>query len=77
MENKDYIRVFTGSYIQATLIKSRFEEANISPVIKNDTESGRLAGFGPTVVDQVQVFVHQDEHATALEILDTIKDEIN
>ena len=62
MENKDYIRIFTGSDIQGTFIKSKLEEVGISPIIKNETESARLAGFGPSVVNQVQIFVHKDEH---------------
>ncbi|MCM5663242.1 putative signal transducing protein [Galbibacter mesophilus] len=77
MENKDYIRIFTGSDIQATYIKSKLEEAGISPVIKNETESARLAGFGPSVINQVQMFVHQDEHTAALAILSEAEKGLN
>ena len=77
MENKDYIRIFTGSDIQGTFIKRKLEEVGISPIIKNETESARLAGFGPSVVNQVQIFVHKDEHTAALEILATVDGGIN
>ncbi|WP_417443907.1 putative signal transducing protein [Joostella sp.] len=77
MENKDYIRIFTGSSIQAGLLQSRLEEVAISPVIKNETESARLAGFGPSVINQVQLFVHKDEHDKALEILTGIEKEFS
>ncbi|QLE02329.1 DUF2007 domain-containing protein [Galbibacter sp. BG1] len=77
MENEDYIRIFTGSDIQATFIKSKLEEVGIVPVIKNETESGRLAGFGPSIVNQVRMFVHKDEHTAALAVLSDAEKGLN
>ncbi|MDG3582137.1 MULTISPECIES: putative signal transducing protein [Galbibacter] len=76
MENQDYIRIYTGSSIQAGLLEERLKAATINPVIKNETESGRLAGFGPSVVDQVQVFVHKDEHAKAMQIFQEVEKDL-
>ncbi|EKF54760.1 hypothetical protein I215_10650 [Galbibacter marinus] len=68
MEDKDYIRIFTGSNIISKRLVQLLKEAGINPIVRNETESARLAGFGPTVVDQVQIFVHKDEHNRALQI---------
>jgi len=68
MEDQNYIRIFTGSTVMSKQLESWLKEAGINPVIKNETESGRLAGFGPAIIDQVQVFVHKDEYERALKI---------
>ncbi|WP_417362804.1 putative signal transducing protein [Galbibacter sp.] len=68
MEDQNYIRIFTGSIVMSKQLEYRLKEAGINPVIKNETESGRLAGFGPAIIDQVQVFVHKDEYEHALKI---------
>ncbi len=68
MEDQDYIRIFTGSNIISKRLEQQLKKAGINPIVKNETESARLAGFGPAVVDQVQIFVHKDEHARAIKI---------
>jgi len=56
-----YIKIFTGSFIVVQRITSRLETVGISPVIKDETESGRLAGFGPPIPGQQEMFVHETE----------------
>ncbi len=56
-----YIKIFTGSFIIVQLITSKLEAVGISPVIKDETESGRLAGFGPPIPGQQEMFVHENE----------------
>lgn len=68
MEDQNYIRIFTGSTIMSKRLEQQLKQAGINPIVKNETESGRLAGFGPAIVDQVQVFVHKDEQQRALKI---------
>lgn len=75
MEEQDYIRIFTGSNIISKRLEQQLKEAGINPIVKNETESGRLAGFGPAIVDQVQVFVHKDEQQRALEISEELLSE--
>jgi hypothetical protein len=64
----DFKRIYTGSLVNAQHIEGKLKEFNITPVIKDESESGRLAGFAPPVFGQVRVFVHKDEFekATAL-----------
>ncbi|GLB52425.1 hypothetical protein NBRC110019_14650 [Neptunitalea chrysea] len=58
---KDFEKIFEGSSIAAQQIVSILEENNIEPIIKDETESGRLAGFAPKIINNVQVFVHKNE----------------
>lgn len=60
---KDFEKIFEGSSISAQQIVTLLEENNIEPIVKDETESGRLAGFAPKIINNVQVFVHKDELA--------------
>ena len=66
-----YQRIYTGSFVIVTLLVSKLEEIGITPIIKDETESGRLAGFGPSVPGQQQVFVHEDELDKAVPIVES------
>lgn len=63
-----YIKIFTGSSMEVLAIKNTLESINIIPVIKDEAQSARLAGFGATS-DQLQVYVHKDELARAQKAL--------
>jgi hypothetical protein len=65
-----YQRIYTGSFVIVTLLVSKLEEVGITPIIKDETESGRLAGFGPSVPGQQQVFVHDNELDKAVPIVE-------
>jgi hypothetical protein len=65
-----YQRIYTGSFVIVTLLVSKLEEIGITPIIKDETESGRLAGFGPSVPGQQQVFVHDNELDKAVPIVE-------
>ena len=49
--------------------KNALAEASITPVIKDESESARLAGFGQTSPMLQRVFVHEDEYDNAKAIL--------
>lgn len=71
-----YQRIYTGSFVIVTLLVSKLEEIGITPIIKDETESGRLAGFGPSVPGQQQVYVHEDELDKAVPIVQTALSEM-
>lgn len=50
------------------------EKEGIRPIVKDETESGRLAGFAPTVFNQSQLFVHKDEWDAASAVLSYFQD---
>ncbi|WP_224482717.1 putative signal transducing protein [Robertkochia aurantiaca] len=77
MNDDQYIRIFTGTEIDAGRLKEKLENLDITPIIKNEGESGRLAGFAPPVFNQVRVYVHKDEHSKAIPVLEELEKEIN
>ena len=50
-------------------LRNALAEENISPVVKDEAESARLAGFGQTAPLMQRVFVHEDEYDKAKSIL--------
>ena len=65
-----YKHIFTGPLVNAQLIEAKLNEIGISPLIRDESESGRLAGFAPPVFGQVQLFVHEDEADKAQPVID-------
>lgn len=69
MSQSTFQHLFTGSNIDVLAIKNALAEASITPVIKDESESARLAGFGQTSPMLQRVFVHEDEYDNAKAIL--------
>ncbi|MDG1715214.1 DUF2007 domain-containing protein [Lacinutrix sp.] len=76
MTDSEYIKIYTGGTIIVQIIKQRLEAEGINPIIKDETESGRLAGFGATLIGQPEVFVHESETAVAVRIVETVRSEM-
>lgn len=69
MSSPSYLHLFSGSSIDVLAIRNALAEENISPVVKDEAESARLAGFGQTAPLMQRVFVHEDEYDKAKSIL--------
>jgi hypothetical protein len=69
MFKENYTKIFQGSFIITNRIVSELENNNISPLIKNEIESGRLAGFGVVDSHPISVYVFKDEIEKANNIL--------
>ncbi|MDA9127980.1 DUF2007 domain-containing protein [Flavobacteriaceae bacterium] len=61
-------RIFTGPSLVAGAITAELNDIGISPVVRNDMQSGAIAGFGGGVLDQVQLLVREDQYEQALEV---------
>ena len=64
-----YLHLFSGSSIDVLALQNALAQENITPVVKDEGESARLAGFGQTAPLMQRVFVHEDEYEKAKEIL--------
>lgn len=62
-------KIFEGSSIQANLIRLALEQIGIEPIIKDRTESGRLAGFASEIPMQVEMYVFESQYNDAVEVL--------
>ena len=61
-------RIFTGPSLVAGAITAELNDMGISPVVRNDIQSGAIAGFGGGVLDQVQLLVREDQYEQAVEV---------
>ncbi|MEM0519456.1 putative signal transducing protein [Aequorivita flava] len=73
---EETVRIYTGSDIMATALVGRLEEANITPILRDDEQSGVMFGSGSKFDDQVRVYVRKDELAIAQPIVDAYLKEI-
>lgn len=65
----DYTKVFGGNVTQSDRVEHLLKENDISPIVKSESESARLAGFGTPLPHVSEIYVHKDEEAKAVKIL--------
>ncbi len=70
-----YHKIFTGSAILVNRLAFLLREANVSPIIKDEKESARLAGFG-TTGDAVELFILQTDFEDSKKIIENFLKEI-
>jgi|TARA_B100000768_G_scaffold176421_1_gene189144 hypothetical protein len=59
--NEDFVLIYKGSFIYSNRVKNELINNQIIPVIKDSSESARLAGFGIVSEQQISIYVHLDE----------------
>jgi len=73
MTASEYIKIYTGNLVITKLIISRLQEIGISPVVKDETESGRLAGFGASIPGSQELYVRNDELDQSILIVEEVR----
>jgi hypothetical protein len=76
MPHSDYIKIYTGNTILVQLIEQRLQDIGINPIIKDETESGRLAGFGASLPGMPEIYVHENELDKAAKVVETVRAEM-
>ena len=69
MPKEEFKLLYTGSSIEVLGLIEVLSIENIIPIIKDEGESARLAGFGSTNLFTQRIFVHADEIEKAKKIL--------
>lgn len=59
--DSNYTRIFIGNQAEAQRILARLKAVGIIPVVKDEAESARLAGFGYSATNSNEIYVHKDE----------------
>ena len=77
MTDTNYIKIFSGNFIVVQMLRDRLENAGITPIIKDESESGRLAGFGASIQGFQELYVSNNEETKAKVILKEINEELN
>ncbi len=77
MKTSNYIRIFTGDFFIVQRIIGQLKTININAVVKDPTESARLAGFGGGILPGFQeIFVNLNELDKAIHIVESITSEL-
>ncbi|MGH2664227.1 putative signal transducing protein [Flavobacterium sp.] len=66
------MKVFSGNEILAQALQAKLNEANVETVVKNNVQSGRLAGFG-TADQAVEVFIQETDFAKANPVIEEFR----
>uniref|UniRef100_UPI00404B2ECC DUF2007 domain-containing protein n=1 Tax=Gelidibacter sp. TaxID=2018083 RepID=UPI00404B2ECC len=76
MNDSEYIKIFSGSFIVAQLIVDRLHNIGINAIVKDESESGRLAGFASSIQDYQELYVNKEEAEYAIPAVEAVKDEL-
>lgn len=76
MLDSNYIKVFSGTFIYAQMIINHLETVGINAIVKDESESARLAGFGSSVQGFQEIYVSKEELTKALPIIELAKSEL-
>ena len=77
MVESEYTRIFSGNFIIVQMLMERLHNSGINAVIKDESESGRLAGFGASIQGFQEVFVSKDQLDKAVPIVAQVESEVN
>lgn len=73
---QEHVKIFTGMPIVASRLKVLLAQSEIPSILKDEAESGRLAGFGSHLLS-AQLFVLNTDLEKAQPIIDSYVKEIN
>jgi len=66
------IKIFSGSEILATNLKSQIEAKGIDVVVKDNIQSARLGGFGNTDL-AVELFILESDYGKAHQVIEDFR----
>lgn len=64
-----YTKLYQGSFIVVQMMRRNLENQGINPLIKDESESAWLPGFGISNIGIQQLFVHESEVPNATKII--------
>ena len=71
--NEGFVIVFKGSVVFSNRIVNELMSNKINPIVKNESESARLAGFGFNIENEISVHVHFDELEESQKIINNLR----
>ena len=77
MTATEYVKIFEGNFILGQRITTNLFEIGINPIVKDETESQRLAGYSSYSYGIQEIHVHKDEYFDAVNVVRDITMEIN
>lgn len=77
MSEIKYIKIFSGNSAVVQRIKFELEAIGIKPIIKDEGESQRLAGYGSLNQGYQDIVVREDEFDKTNTLLKSLKQELD
>jgi hypothetical protein len=71
--NQDFVIVYKGSVVLSNRIINELLLNKISPIVKDESESARLAGFGFNIENEISVHVHLDEFEKSQKVIKNLR----
>ena len=71
--NEDFVIVYKGSVVLSNRIINELILNKINPIVKNESESARLAGFGFNIENEISVHVHLDEFEKSQKVIKNLR----
>ncbi|SHJ84092.1 putative signal transducing protein [Pseudozobellia thermophila] len=68
----NYLKIYSGNRFTAQQIENKLKEIGISAILKDESESARLAGFAANMDGELEVHVHRDEHDRAMAVIRSV-----
>lgn len=69
MLKSNYKKIYSGNQFDVKAIVEKLHSINIEGVVKDESESGRLAGFASAIPGEQDLYVHNDEAEKAFELV--------
>lgn len=76
MEDSDYIKIFSGTFIIVQLALDRLESAGINAVLKEESGLGQHSGFSSANSGYQELYVSKDELDYAIPIIEAVKSDL-
>ncbi len=77
MKDSNFVKIYTGNFAFVNRIVMELNALDISPVVKDQSESAILGGFGGTLAPDFQeIFVHESEVEKAVPIVESVTKEL-
>ena len=67
--SSDYVKVFSGNSTEVQRIRIECKEQGIHTIIKDESESARMAGFGSVTPGQQDLYVLREQADKAMAII--------
>ncbi len=64
-KDEDIVKIFTGSTITVNILKEELEEAGIPSLVKNDFDTGIVAGFVGGIPNLADLYVYESDKKRA------------
>ncbi len=64
-KEEDIVKIFTGSTITVNILKEELEEAGIPSLVKNDFDTGIVAGFAGGIPNLADLYVNESDKKRA------------